>query len=197
MWQRFEHTSTNWRSFALFTRVWFLSCMCSPVLFSELFHVSNCTFPVNLMLHVGHSNGFSSKWAPSCILSCVSNCSLPVKLMLHVGHSNGFSSVWALIGSSSLVNVLLQDGHANSFSPVCSFMVFRLLCISITLFFSCVCRPLVTFRACKWFLRFRLLNKGKWLVPSEHADILSPVWVPTWSWSPPLHPNILWHVGQG
>ena len=83
------------------------------------------------------------------------------------------------------------------FTSVCSFMVFRLLCISITLFFSCVCRPLVTFRACKWFLRFRLLNKGKWLVPSEHADILSPVWVPTWSWSPPLHPNILWHVGQG
>ena len=50
------------------------------------------------------------------------------------------------------------------FTSVCSFMDFRLLCINITLFFSCVCRPLVTFRACKWFLRFRLLNTGKWLV---------------------------------
>ena len=34
------------------------------------------------------------------------------------------------------------------FTSVCSFMDFRLFCIIITLFFSCVCRPLVTFRAC-------------------------------------------------
>ena len=35
------------------------------------------------------------------------------------------------------------------------------------------------------------------LLHAEHTDILSPVWVLTWSWSPPFRTNLLWHVGQG
>ena len=57
--------------FALFTRVWFLSCTCFSVLLNGwicccIVHKGKVPFCPNLLWHVGQGNGFSSVWTLSC-----------------------------------------------------------------------------------------------------------------------------------
>ena len=134
---------------------WFLICvrsfMCLKLFLSSKGHVTCCALKWFLI----YASSFM------CFFMCL-KLFFPSK-----PHFTCWALKWFLICVSSHRFFLSGEcpvarwACKQFFTSVCSFMVFRLLCISITLFFSCVCRPLVTFRACKWFLRFRLLNTGK------------------------------------
>ena len=93
--------------FALFTRVWFLSCMCFSVLLngwicSCVVHKGMVPFCPNLLWHVGQGNGFSSVWT----LSCNSSPLVCAKFFSHSEHEKCcqlndfmfalFTSVWLL-----------------------------------------------------------------------------------------------------